>query len=213
MNAETEKKQLLEQFQNYLEQSSVETVIAHEQPDLNTLLTEMLELKTEVKTEARQFKKTLDTLSSALETVQQDNKTLSEKLFEAQQQQDEMRRTMLLEFIDIYDRLTAGATLFQNYSPVKSIFKRSRSRDIKVIKQFQQGQNMSLKRFEQLLQSYQVRTIDCRGKSFDPKLMKAVETATDKKVENAVVLEELLTGFLYKDQVLRLAEVKVNKIY
>lgn len=213
MNAETEKKQLLEQFQNYLEQSSVETVIAHEQPDLNTLLTEMLALKTEVKTEARQFKKTLDTLSSALETVKQDNKTLSEKLFEAQQQQDEIRRTMLLEFIDIYDRLTAGATLFQNYSPVKSIFKRSRSRDIKVIKQFQQGQNMSLKRFEQLLQSYQVRTIDCRGKSFDPKLMKAVETATDKKVENAVVLEELLTGFLYKDQVLRLAEVKVNKIY
>jgi len=213
MSAETEKKQLLEQFQSYLEQSRVETVIANEQPDLNTLLTEMVELKTEVKTEARQFKNTLDLLSSALETVQQDNKTLSEKMLEAQQQQDEMKRAMLLEFIEIYDRLSAGATLFQDYRPVKTLFKRSRNKDIKVIKQFQQGQNMSLKRFQQLLQSYQVRVIDCVGQSFDPKRMKVVETATVNKVENAVVLEELLTGFLYKDKVLRLAEVKVNKIY
>jgi len=31
-------------------------------------------------------------------------------------------------------------------------------------------------------------------------------------VNNGIVLEELRTGFMFEDQVLRLAEVKVNKL-
>jgi molecular chaperone GrpE len=46
----------------------------------------------------------------------------------------------------------------------------------------------------------------------DPVTMTAVETGNNLKVENGIVLEELRKGFLYKDQVLRLAEVKVNRI-
>jgi len=212
MSLDLEKNQLLEQFQHYLEQSNLDSVIEREQPDLHTLLTEMVELKTEVKVEARQFKNTLDTLGSALATVQQDNKNLSGRLLEAQQQQDEMVRTLLLEFVDVYDRIQAGAELLQNYSPVNTVFKSSRKQDIKLIKQFQQGQNMSLKRFEQLLQKYQVNTIQCVGRLFDPTMMKAIETVSDQTLKNGIVLDELHAGFMYKDQVLRLAEVKVNKI-
>lgn len=212
MSLDLEKNQLLEQFQRYLEQSNFDSVIEHEQPDLHTLLTEMVELKTEVKVEARQFKNTLDTLGSALATVQQDNKNLSGRLLEAQQQQDEMMRTMLLEFVDVYERIQAGAELLQNYSPVNTVFKSSRKQDIKFIKQFQQGQNMSLKRFEQLLQRYQVNIIECVGRLFDPAMMKAIETVSDQTLKNGIVLDELHAGFMYKGQVLRLAEVKVNKI-
>jgi len=212
MSTDAEKNQLLEQFQSYLEQTNIEAVITAEQPDLHTLLSEMVGLKTEVKTQARQFKNTLDTLNSALATVQDDNKLLATNLLESRQQQDEIQRTLLLEFIDIYDKLKIGSELLQHYSPVKSLFKSSRKRDVKVIKQFQQGQNMSLRRFEQLLQRYQVNAIECVGQMFDPIKMNAVETANDQSVVNGMVLEELQTGFVYKDQVLRLAEVKVNKV-
>ena len=71
---------------------------------------------------------------------------------------------------------------------------------------------MTIKRFDQLLHSYQVRQIDCVGKLFDPLFMSAIEIEHKPKLENGMVTEELRKGFMHKDQVLRLAEVKVNKI-
>jgi len=216
MTTEAEKKDLLEQFQTYLNQSNLKSLETNEQPDLNTLLRELAGLKTEVKAESRQFKNTLDTLSSALTTVQKDNEFLSAELIESTQRLDkqhtEIIRTMLLDFVDIYDRLSIGRDILENYQPVESLFKNSRKKDIHFNKRFQQGQGMTLKRFDQLLQRYQVRSIDCVGKQFDPVTMHAVETACFPKFENGIVMEELRKGFLFKDQVLRLAEVRVNKI-
>ncbi len=211
MNSDVEKNKLLEQFKSYLEQSSVDSVITNEQPDLYTLLTEMTGLKTEVKAESRQFKNTLDTLSSALDTIQTENKHLAESLLELKQQQAKEERAMLLELIDIYDRLNTGTDILKNYRPVKSIFKSSRKLDIKFIKSFHKGQAMSLRRFDQLFQRYQVSAIDCIEKQFDPTLMIAAETGNNQQFGKGIVLEVLRDGFLYKNQVLRLAEVKVNK--
>ena len=211
MTSDVEKNKLIEQFQSYLEQSSVESVIANEQPDLHTLLIEMAGLKTEVKAESRQFKNTLDTLSSALETIQTENKHLAESMLELKQQQSKEERAMLLELVEIYDRLNTGTDILKNYRPVKSIFKSSRKQDIKFIKSFHKGQTMSLGRFDQLFQRYQMSVIDCMGKKFDPTLMIAAETSNDQQIETGIVLEVLREGFLYKNEVLRLAEVKVNK--
>jgi len=211
MTSDVEKNKLIEQFQSYLEQSSVESVIANEQPDLHTLLIEIAGLKTEVKAESRQFKNTLDTLSSALETIQTENKHLAESMLELKQQQSKEERAMLLELVEIYDRLNTGTDILKNYRPVKSIFKSSRKQDIKFINSFHKGQVMSLGRFDQLFQRYQVSVIDCMGKAFDPTLMIAAETSNDQQIETGIVLEVLREGFLYKNEVLRLAEVKVNK--
>lgn len=215
MTTDAQKNDLLEDFRQYLEQSRLEPLTSHEQPDLNTLLTEMAGLKTEIKAESKHFKSTLEVLSSALSTVQDDNKTLSAELAvhaqRLEQQQRETMRSMLLEFVDIYDRLSTGLGVLQNYRPVSALFKHSRDKDVHFIKRFKEGQEMTIKRFEQLLQRYQVRPIDCVGQLLDPVTMSAVETAHDPNRENGIVLEELRKGFLFKDQVLRLAEVKVNK--
>ncbi|MCF6251724.1 MAG: nucleotide exchange factor GrpE [Methylococcaceae bacterium] len=216
MTTEAEKSELLEQFQTYLEQSNVESFDPKEQPDLNSLLSELTGLKTEVKAESRQFKNTLDTLSSALTTVQEDNQSLSAELIESTQrlekQHTENIRNMLLDFVDIYDKLSMGRDTLENYQPVNSLFKNSRQKDIHFIKRFKQGQDMTLNRFDQLLRRYKVSSIDCVGKLFDPVTMHAVETACSPKLENGIVMEELRKGFLFQDQVLRLAEVRVNKI-
>jgi len=216
MTTETQKNELLEEFQNYLADNSTATAVTQEQPDLHTLLSEFIGLKTEVKAESRQFKNTLDTLSSALNTLQEDNKALSAELElskqRLEQQQTDMTRTMLLEMIDLYDRLHTGADVLHNYRPVKSLFKQSRKKDIRFVERFKEGQLMTIRRFEQLLQRYQVRAIDCAGKLLDPVSMNAIETGNDPALENGIVLEELRKGFLFNGQVLRLAEVKVNKI-
>ena len=216
MTTDQEKSELLEDFQKYLDQSDLESIATNAQPDLKTLLSELTGLKTEVKVESRQFKNTLDTLSSALTTVQDDNKSLSAELGETAQrlekQHAETIRTMLLDFIDIYDRLAIGGEMLQNYRPVKSLFKSSRQKDIHFIKRYTQGQAMTVKRLDQLLQRYQVSPIDCLGELLDPVTMRAVETSCLPKLENGRVLEELRKGFMYQSQVLRLAEVRVNKI-
>jgi molecular chaperone GrpE len=215
MSTDTQKTELLAQFQRYLDKSQIGTFSTQEQPDLHTLLSELTALKTEVKAESRQYKNTLDTLSSALEIVQEDNKALiaelaanTERLI---QQQADMQRTMLLEMVDLYDRLSTGTSTLQNYQPVNALFKHSQKKDVRFIERFKEGQVMTLRRFEQLLQRYQVRPIECVGKLLDPVTMSAVETGNAPQQDNGIVLQELRKGFLYQDQILRLAEVKVNK--
>ncbi len=215
MNADEQKNELLEEFRQYLEQNRLEPLATYEQPDLNTLLSEMAGLKTEIKAESRQFKSTLDTLASALATVQENNQTLSAELAlhteQLQRQQHEITRTMLLEFVDLYDRLSSGLGALQNYRPVSALFKHSADKDVRFIKHFEEGQLMTMKRFDQLLQRYQVHPIDCIGQLLDPTTMSAVETGHDPNIENGIVLEELRKGFVFQGQVLRLADVKVNK--
>jgi molecular chaperone GrpE len=205
MTTESQRSELLEDFQNFLEQSNLDPLATSEQPDLNTLLSEMTGLKTEVKAESRQYKNTLDTLSSALTSVQNANETL-------EKQQHEIMQTVFLDIIDVYDRLTAGVDILQKYRPVASLFKRSRVKDIGFIKRFKEGQIMTVRRYEQLFQRYQIQAIDCVGKLLDPTTMSAIETGHNPNLENGIVLEEIRKGFLFQDQVLRLAEVKVNKI-
>jgi molecular chaperone GrpE len=213
---DTPKNRLLEEFQSYLEQTDQAHVLSAEQPDLTTLLSEMAGLRSEVKAESRHFKTTLDTLSDALTTLHTDNKALAGELAihgeRLQQMRSETLRTVLLEIVDIYDRLTVGFGVLQNYHPVSSLFSHSKKQDVRFIKSFKKGQSMTLKRFEQLLQRYNVYAIDCIGKLLDPRTMSAVEIAHDPKLANGIVIEELRKGFLFEENVLRLAEVKVNKL-
>ncbi|MDO9048551.1 MAG: nucleotide exchange factor GrpE [Methylobacter sp.] len=213
--SDTQKKRLLEEFQSYLEHAGLDQM-PNVQPDLNTLLGEMAGLKAEVKAESRHFKSTLDALSDALTAVQADNKALSDELAahgaHLQQQRSEVLRAVLLDIVDIYDRLTVGFGMLQKYHPVASLFSHSKKQDVDFIATFKEGQTMTLRRFEQLLQRYRVYPIECVGKMLDPHTMSAVEIANNATLDNGVVLEELRKGFLFEDQVLRLAEVKVNKL-
>jgi molecular chaperone GrpE len=214
--SDTQKSSLLEEFQTYLEQTDLAHALIAEQPDLSALLGEMAGLKSEVKAESRHFKSTLDTLSIALTAMQTDNKALIDELAihskRLQQMRNETLRTVLLEIVDIYDRLTVGFGVLQNYHPVSSLFNHSKKQDVRFIKSFKEGQSMTLKRFEQLLQRHNVYPIDCIGKLLDPRTMSAVEISHDPKLDNGIVIEELRKGFLFENNVLRLAEVKVNKL-
>lgn len=216
MITEAQKKQLLEQFQRYLDQNTVESVLNSDAINSSNLLNDLSGLKSAITAESSHFKQSLETIHSALLTVQEDNKvlaaTLNTSTEQLKQQHEEIIRNMLLELIEIYDRLSSGMQILQNYKPVKSIFKNSRKKDISFIKGFNQGQSMTIRRFEQLFHRYQLSKVDCVGKVLDPETMIAVEIASVKNIEKGMVLEELRPGFLYQNQVLRLAEVKVNRI-
>ena len=216
MTIDAQKIQLLEEFQHYLEHADLAQITGDEEPDLMTLFSELAGLKSEVKAEARQFKNTLDTLTDALTTVQRDNQAMAAELVayseRLKHQRREVLRPMLLDIVDLYDRLNTGLGVLQHYRPVNSLFNHSKKQDVRFINSFRKGQELTHKRFEQLLQRHRVYPIDCLGKILDPRTMNTVEIGRNNKLDNGIVLEELRKGFLFEDQVLRLAEVKVNKL-
>lgn len=78
----------------------------------------------------------------------------------------------------------------------------------KHIKVQDEGLGLSIKQFQDLLKGEGVDKIDVVGKQFDPNIMQCVET---KEAEDGKVLEELESGYMLYDKVLRPALVSVGK--
>lgn len=72
-----------------------------------------------------------------------------------------------------------------------------------------QGLELALKQFKEVLGSERVEKIEVVGKKFDPLTMECVEVVeTDKEGE---VIEEVRAGFTLGGEVIRVAKVKVGK--
>ncbi len=207
------KTQLLEQFSNYLETVELETET--EQTDLYTLFSEMAALRGEVKIESRQFKNALGDFKIGFDTLRQSHEELKKELdnyrSQLETQRTQITRTLLLEFLEVYDRLSAGEKILETYQPVTALFNSSTKQDKQFIRSIKEGQMMSLRRLEQLLAHHEVNTIEVLNQPLDPYSMTAIEIAHDPTIDDGIVVEELRKGFKWQDEILRLAEVKVNK--
>lgn len=206
------KDQLLQAFSTYLERAEEEAAAAGEEVDLHTLFTEMAALRNEVKTESRQFKNALDEFRGVFETLQEShgtlNKALERSTAECRKQTRETLRSFLLDLLEIYDRMEAGLHALHAYKPGFWGGKHQ----LEFVESVREGQGMTLRRVGQLLERYHIQALDTLGKPLDPHTMRAVETVSDPEYANGSVVEELRKGFLWEDEVLRLAEVRVNKL-
>ena len=70
---------------------------------------------------------------------------------------------------------------------------------------------MTLRRFDQVLLDRRVVPMQLVGLPFDPRRARVVATSADRSAADGTVLEEVRTGFLWDDQVLRTADVIVSK--
>lgn len=80
-----------------------------------------------------------------------------------------------------------------------------------MLKNFLSGFIMVNNRLKNILENYGVVQIDCLNKPFDPTFHSALETVEAEGVETNIVVEVVMTGYMYKDRVLRPAMVKVSK--
>jgi molecular chaperone GrpE len=71
-----------------------------------------------------------------------------------------------------------------------------------------EGVKLSIKHFLDILEQDGVKKIEAVGKDFDPNLMEAITT---QEGENNKVLEEVRSGYMLFDQILRPAQVIVGK--
>jgi molecular chaperone GrpE len=74
------------------------------------------------------------------------------------------------------------------------------------------GVELIYKKLLDVLEKEGVRPIEVEGKKFDPKYHEALATVSIPDREDFDIVEEVRRGYLYHDEVLRPAQVRVNRI-
>jgi len=222
----TENKQyLMDEFANLMDQLQ-DNFHLPLQPDntvdLFRLFQEMLALKTEVKQESRQFKTALDSFKEVFTLLQHSYDVLSQESIKHRQEQQlnvqtlqrEHIKPLLLELIELRDRLAQGVAYSKNHSVswFKKLFKPLFQREHALIQSMAAGQEMMLRRLDQLLGNYEVVALPTLHQPFDPVSMRAVAIEALSQYPSGIVVEESRKGFLWQGLVLRTAEVTVNKL-
>lgn len=211
-----DRSRLLEEFSQYLD--DLAGPLADEAPDtdLFSLFSEIAALRTEVRTETRWFRATLDDLREAHGILRDNQGQIDQVLERLRNELSTQRRNtlrpLLLDLLDLHDRLAVGVEAHRRYLPVKGWFRiKSRPEDRRFIASFGEGQSMTLRRLEEILARQEVAPLPVLGLPADPHTMKVVELDQQPDQENGIVTAEVRRGFRWGEEVLRLAEVKVNK--
>ncbi|MEZ5671231.1 MAG: nucleotide exchange factor GrpE [Thiotrichaceae bacterium] len=164
------KEQLVAQFRSYLDDVPVPPVTSPA-PDLFSLFTELAGLRNEVKLESRQVKSALDQFRSVFELLQTSQASLGQEraqhqAVQQQQHQGEIR-SLLLEFIDLYDRLEAGSRASIYVPPTGFRFCRCLEH-VNLIQSIHEGQAITLRRLIDMLARHQVYPLTVVNQVFDP---------------------------------------------
>jgi len=208
------KQALLSRFRAYLD--TAETAAPEpraETSDLYSLFVEVAGLRSEVRTESRLVKEALDQFRGVFDTLQASQSNVQQDLDRARaatrDQADAALRPLLLDVIDLRDRLLAALTSAAAARPgwVGRLLRRAASGD----EAWQEGLRMTLRRLDQVLLDRRVVPMQLVGQPFDPRRARVVGTSADGSAADGTVLGEVRAGFLWDDQVLRTADVIVSK--
>lgn len=200
------------QFGAYLDEVDDESESAPAE-DAFSLFAELAGLKNEVKREARQVKEAIDQFSSVFSTLQTSNEALGRELESRRQGEQGLRRDtlrpLLYELLELRDRVEAGLEL--SAPPKRSLLGHLFRRHNERLDALREGQRMTLRRLDRVLGNYRVRPVEAVNKPLDPHIMRVVEVEFRTDRPQGIVISELRKGFFWDEELLRTAEVKVNK--
>jgi len=223
-------EELVSRFRNYLAAASDEIEQPAEKLDVFSLYSEIKALKNEVKIESRHIKQGFVGMQEALER-REENSTLSDG-----REKDGPELAPLLDgIIDLYDRIHASIRALSEpgqreqqpeQKEKKSFWSRRRKKEEKerieraqrvqreqdMIASMRAGQQMLLDRILSLLLAWDIAPLAALEQRFDPHSMRAVGTDTLPDLADGTVSAEIRTGFQQQGRVLRLADVRVNRL-
>lgn len=213
---ESIKRILLEQFATYLDGVEQDGLLAApvvaEEADLFSVFLELSGLRNEVRTQSRLVKEALDQFRGVFDTLQSSHTAMVQELnrarMETRDQERALLKPLLLDLIDIRDRLAASlkpAGRSRWYERWGFVAKRDAA------EAWREGQQMTLRRLDRILADRRIVATETVGRPFDPRLAIAVATVENPTFAEGTVLEELRPGFLWQEEPLRPAEVVVAK--
>ena len=185
--------------------------------DLFSVFVEIAATRNEVRTQSRIVKDALDQFRAVFATLQSGNAALDRELKEAhvraREQTRAVLRPLLLDLLDVRDRLAAGlaAAPPQRAPPWRSWWRRTATAAGPLRDPWREGLEMTLRRFDRVLADRRVTPIATIGRPFLPDVARVVGTRDDPFVAEGLVIAESRTGFEWEGEVLRVAEVIVAK--
>lgn len=210
------KERLLDQLRQYLDGFEALPVPAPDpgsaEADLFTVFVELAAVRNEVRTESRLVKEALDQFRTVFGTLQSSHATLEQELkrvqAEARERAQALLRSLLLDLLDLRDRLDA-ALQAPAAAPSRWLDRWRKPRAAP--EHWREGIGITVRRLDRMLAERRVSRIELVGQRFDPRLARAVGTRQDANVAPGVVVDEVRAGYLRDDELLRAAEVIVSK--
>ena len=113
----------------------------------------------------------------------------------------------LLETLEVRDALVRGRRAAARLRDRRRLFRRPPRGVAGVV----EGYELAIGRVDRMLSRLDVRRVETVGRRFDGRVMQAVEARRVERVGDGLVVEELRSGFVRHDDVLRPADVAVNR--
>lgn len=154
--------------------------------------------------------KKIKKLQERIKELEESEETLKNEMLKDRAELENFKRRMNEERIK--DRKYASQDVFSEIINVLDIFDKAVNLETEdqVLKNFLIGFVMINNQFTTILENHGVKKIKAIGEKFDPMYHSAIETIETDDVESGIILEEVMTGYLYKDRVLRPSMVKVS---
>ena len=147
-------------------------------------------------------------LTATIQQLRAENLRLYDRLLRKQAELENSRKRMQREKEEIVQQ--ANADLIHALLPSLDAFERAlKDRDKTVPDGFYKGMELIYCGLLEVLERAGLARIDALGQTFDPHLHQAVETVEDERRRDQEIVEELLPGFTFKQQLLRPSMVKV----
>jgi len=209
------KERVLEDFRQWLEVQpetpAPSTRPASEECDLHTLFTELAALRQEIRLQSREQTRLARELAQAGErydTAAGVSGQRGEELSAFEERiRREAERPCLLSFLEVRDALVRGRDAASKQAVPRGLWRRVLHGTEAIV----EGYEMIIERFDRALASSGVEVVPSVGQPFDGRRMEALQTRRVEGTADQQVVEELRCGFAWDGEVLRVAEVVVNR--
>lgn len=180
-----------------------------EKKNLNEQLEEVAQEENVVEEPTKKEKK--NKYKEKIENLEQEVAQLKDKLLRNAAELENFKKRITQERIN--DRKFASKNLvydiLEPLDQLNMIINMETDND--VLKNFLYGFKMLNDRFYEVLKSDGLKEIDALNKQFDPKYHHAIEKVSDESKPNGINLQVVQKGYMYKEQLLRPAMVKINE--
>lgn len=184
-----------------------------EAPDLYSMAKELIAMRGEMKKLSNSSLKLNHHVQSMVENATEQEKVQAEKLADLQASipspESKMLKTLLNQLID-QDDLQSRTAENLNTLPELKLFG---------IQQFktqfaawQKGYEMTNERWQTFMKSVGLKKTGAVGQVFDPIYHEAIAVARQADIDNNIIVETEVMGYIYQQQIIRIAKVVVNKV-
>lgn len=190
---------------------------ANQQPDLYSVVAELTGLKGAVSKLSGSSLKLNHEIHSLVEQVGLQQTQQEQFLFSLQKEEqsneeetlDEDLKMLLMKLLEMEEIFQLATHSYQALpQPTWLNLNQYKTK----LAAWQKGFDITLDRWQKLLQTANLYPIGLVGEPFNPELHEAVAVKHQNDVANNQIIETEQTGFLYKGRVLRVAKVVVNKV-